>query len=134
MTSDEQKGVKAIIELQALAGIEETELQALKHWREMPESDRRRTMEAHETMCAPGAMEGLDSKLSDYCMRVSKAIKSVEPPNKGTAFIFLTRDLRTGALQMTTNLTKAEYVMETLEAALETTPGITPTVCSTKEQ
>ena len=45
----EEEGVKAVIYLQALVGINETEESALKGWREMSYQEKKMTMEVYES-------------------------------------------------------------------------------------
>ena len=47
----EKKGVAAIIALQALAGIVESEAKAKKGWASMSASERETTMAAHAVLC-----------------------------------------------------------------------------------
>jgi hypothetical protein len=46
---DDAKGIKAIIDLQAMVGIRETEESAKKAWDSFSEADKRNTLAAHAT-------------------------------------------------------------------------------------
>ena len=49
--NDEQAGVKAIIALQALIGIEETEEQAKLGWANMSAHEKESTIQIHKRLC-----------------------------------------------------------------------------------
>lgn len=49
---DEQKGIEAIIFLQSLAGIEESEEDARKGWRSLTDMQKRSTMQTYSMMKA----------------------------------------------------------------------------------
>lgn len=52
---DEQEGIKAVIYLQSLAGIEESEEDAKAGWNSMTGSEKRRTMEIYAMLKRPTA-------------------------------------------------------------------------------
>ena len=48
---DREKGILAIIELQAVVGIEETRKEAEAGWDSLSENERSQTMAAHRMVC-----------------------------------------------------------------------------------
>lgn len=57
---DREKGIEAIIALQAFAGITETKEEARRGWDSMSASEQRQTMAAYELVCG-GDEEEADS-------------------------------------------------------------------------
>jgi hypothetical protein len=67
---DEKAGVKAIIALQTLVGIKETEEQAKHGWNQMSDVEKKRTQIAYETLFPAENRYGeTDMKPSDICGR-----------------------------------------------------------------
>ena len=52
---DENEGIKAIIFLQSMAGIDESEEDAKKGWRGLSEAEREKTMEVYAMLKNAGA-------------------------------------------------------------------------------
>ena len=51
MSTERDKGIQAIIDLQTVMGIEETHEQASEGWDGMTESEQELTMNAHNVIC-----------------------------------------------------------------------------------
>ena len=54
MEYSEKEGIQAIIDLQKMAGITETEEQAKVGWRKMTARDKKSTERAHKLFCGKG--------------------------------------------------------------------------------